>query len=283
MTKARFIAVVVFLSLIIGCSQSLPTDSVNAPGAAGVGIATALPIGAPSVAPGTGTNRSEARPPASAELAEIPAATSVSPSPDMGDLFAPPKVVTAPAPAPEPKPEPAPITEAPKKEEPLPPLRLIGFVEVDGLKALLSVNDDLTMTAPGDSFVGVQVIALDPPVITLKHGEKEFQIDLLEQPWFHQGSGGLASAPIPLPGHGKSVPPPPQSPRLPQLPGMNGAKIGGLALPGGVGGNPPSPPPVPKPRGKVGNPPGSPSTRGSKSGPGLPGVAGASFPPPPSK
>jgi hypothetical protein len=176
----------------------------------------------------------------------------------MGDLFAPPKivvpVVTAePEPEPEPEPVPQPIVEEPKKQKSVPQLRLVGFVEVEGLKALLSVEGRLQVVTIGDSqdgLQGLQIIAIEPPAVTLKHGEdgEEFQMNLYEQPWFHPAGAATDRKAIqknPTPSSGVSLPgslsngPPPGAPipsgitAPPSIPGFGGA----IGPPPGTAGN----------------------------------------------
>ena len=149
---------------------------------------------------------------------------------DIGDLFAAPKAAPIVFKEPERKPEPeSVVAELPKPEQAPPPvLRLIGFSEMDELKALLSINGKLNIIALRETVEGVELVAMEPPLVTLKHGETEIKINLMEQPWFHvagaanaNGPGANHSLPKPLPvahpGVGK-MPPAPPAAHLPNSP-----------------------------------------------------------------
>ena len=47
---------------------------------------------------------------------------------------------------------------------------LKGFVNVDGTKALLSVNGKVAAMAVGDSQFGIEVVSIAPPQVTLQRG-----------------------------------------------------------------------------------------------------------------
>jgi hypothetical protein len=228
----------------------------------------------------------------------------------MGNLFALPKVVipeVKPEPEPEPELPPEPVIEQPKKEKPLPQLRLIGFAEAERLTALLSVDGKLNIVTIGDAAEGLQVIAIEPPVLTLKHGDEgdELQMNLYEQAWSHAAgtvaSGGSAVGGLPA---GSSLPHPAgigapgrqggatgaNSPAPPPIPGFGGSNaFPPPAIPGNGVGSAPSAPPVPMMPGLPGMPPGTASSssnvknskKGSRSAKeassqqtGLPGVPG---------
>ena len=75
------------------------------------------------------------------------------PFPDRTQLFQPPRNPTGAA-----------------KPEAASPVALRGFVNVNGLKALLSVNGQTSPVQVGEQLAGVDVIAIDPPSITLQRG-----------------------------------------------------------------------------------------------------------------
>jgi hypothetical protein len=199
MAKIWILTVTLAIALATGCSSS----ATSAP-AAGIAstVAAALPnvpaTAAASVAPKEPSTTS--RPPSAPEAPQAEPAAPVFPLPEMADLFAPPKaapveVAEEPPAEPEFQPEPAAV-EQPQQEKRLPQVRLIGFVTREGSKALLSIDGQVNVATTGDSAAGVQVLAIEPPVVTLKHDEGEpFQINLYEQPWYFQ--------PRPLPGERK--------------------------------------------------------------------------------
>ena len=199
MSIYRLFTVALSLFAVGGCSQSATDAAATVAQVGASTVAATIPSlhAASSSAP---VVVAEPAAPTAAPSDSTSPATTVAPSsplPDMGDLFAPPKLVVPavtvkPEPEPEPEPTPEPIVEAPKKEEPLPATRLVGFVEVDGLKALLSVKRQLNVLTVGESANGVEVIAIEPPHVTLKFGQEgeEFQINLYEQPCLHPASAG---------------------------------------------------------------------------------------------
>ena len=106
----------------------------------------------------------------------------VPPFPERIDLFSPPKVVI---PVVTKDAEPAEEQTEDVAPQTPPALRLLGFVEVEGLKALLTVEGELQVVTIGDSVSGVEIIAVEAPIVTLKHGDNQFQLNLFQQEWFH--------------------------------------------------------------------------------------------------
>ena len=161
----------------------------------------------------------------------------MNPFPEVGDLFAPPKVVV-PVVTPEPEVERQPQPEAVERKpdgKPLPQLRLVGFVEVEGLKALLSVEGKLNVVTIGDTAEGLKIIAIEPPAVTLKHGDdgKEFQMNLFDQPWFYPADGGAPDRKI------GGSPVLPRNSAAPAPPGIGATGMGNIGKPG-------APPSVPQ-------------------------------------
>ena len=62
-----------------------------------------------------------------------------------------------------------------------PPLRLVGFVNVASPKALLSLDGKLSAVQEGETIQEVEVIAVEPPCVTLKFDDEEYSINLLER------------------------------------------------------------------------------------------------------
>jgi hypothetical protein len=191
MTQFRGASVcLLLLAFAWGCSKPASTDATVASSVPASEVRPPLDLNAGSLAnPGT-----PAQDDSQAEGAFIP------PFPENVDYFTPPKVVLPvltrepeeKPEKPEPQPEPDPVVEveqaesAPASQPPPPPLRLVGFVEVDGLKALLSVDGQLTVTAKGDSVSNLEVLAVEPPAVVLRHGEEEIRMNMFEQEWFHE-------------------------------------------------------------------------------------------------
>jgi len=102
------------------------------------------------------------------------------------DLFAPPKDPVPAAPPPEAAPAPAPVPTAvaapvPAEKKPRPPLRLVGFVNVSTPKALLSLDGTLSAVTAGETIRDVEIVAIEPPSVTLKFADEEYSVNLLER------------------------------------------------------------------------------------------------------
>lgn len=109
----------------------------------------------------------------------------IPPFPENIDMFAPPKAPPPPLkPEPEKPAEPAPVAPpvaAPEKKI-RPPLRLVGFVSVASPKALLSLDGKLNALQTGDLFQDVEVVAIEPPSVTLKFDDEQYTLNLLQPP-----------------------------------------------------------------------------------------------------
>lgn len=78
------------------------------------------------------------------------------------------------------------------------PVRLIGFVDVGRLKALLAFNGKLRGMEVGEVYNNVEVLAIDPPRVTLQRGKQRWITALFDQPVVHQeasGSTGTQASP----------------------------------------------------------------------------------------
>lgn len=85
------------------------------------------------------------------------------PFPDRTDLFVPPKRVGG-----------APTDHGPAEAS----VELLGFVRVDQLKAVLSINGEVAPMAAGESRSGVDVISINPPNVLLQRGRQRWQATL---------------------------------------------------------------------------------------------------------
>lgn len=71
------------------------------------------------------------------------------------------------------------------------PVRLIGFVNVDKLKALLAFDGKMRAMEVGESYHDVEVVAIDPPKITLQRGNERWITALFDQPVVHDNQVNL--------------------------------------------------------------------------------------------
>lgn len=186
---------IIFLLTVVvvaGCSEETPLPPRASAPAASPPAAEPAPVLAEAtpLPPAPPPDIAVAAVPASSDESALAALT---PAVDMSDLFTPPKledrvVEVAPPPLPPP-PEPVPV------EPGLPPLRLVGFVDVEEQQALLSIAGTVRLMRVGDAHAGVQVVRIEPPVLVLKaEGKNEFELNLLEQPWFYQPSPAASGA-----------------------------------------------------------------------------------------
>ncbi len=88
-------------------------------------------------------------------------------------LFAPPKI------------EPAVVRQTESRDE-NETVRLIGFVKVDKLKALLVFNGKMRAMETGDVYRQVEVVQIDPPRVTLQRGQERWITTLFDQPIVQQ-------------------------------------------------------------------------------------------------
>ncbi len=61
-------------------------------------------------------------------------------------------------------------------------ITLMGFVNVDGKKALLKIDGIITPLGAGQSRGEIRVLAVDPPRVTLRRGNREWTERLFEMP-----------------------------------------------------------------------------------------------------
>ncbi len=86
-----------------------------------------------------------------------------APFPDRVDLFAPPQRVGGPA-----------VSQGAIDSS----VTLVGFVKVDRLRALLSVNGEIATVAEGETQLGIEVISVKPPHVVLQRGRQRWQATL---------------------------------------------------------------------------------------------------------
>jgi hypothetical protein len=212
MARNRLLWVTV-IYLAAGCSrpESIPTAAGTAikPSTISAGLPSLPGDSSVATGPKKGPNDAETR-----SIALRPPAAAAPPSlPAMDDLFAPPKVVVPVVtrePEVQPQVRPAETPPAQPEKKPLPQLRLVGFVEMEGLAALLAIEGKLNALTIGDAPEGLQILAIEPPAVTLRQGDdgEEFQLNLYEQPWFHQPGAQRKK-----PGGKSIIPPAPTSGR----------------------------------------------------------------------
>lgn len=85
------------------------------------------------------------------------------------------------APAALPEPELDPVVEIEDPTPELPPLRLIGFINVDSARAMLKIDDELVLVGAGDVVGEVEILAVNSPALKLRFGEDEIDVSLFTQ------------------------------------------------------------------------------------------------------
>ena len=89
------------------------------------------------------------------------------PNPDREDIFLPPAR--------------APVnTTADRRDDH--GVALVGFADVDRQQVLLRVDGVIALLAVGDSRGELQVVAIDPPEVTLKRGDRQWTEKLFDTP-----------------------------------------------------------------------------------------------------
>jgi hypothetical protein len=83
---------------------------------------------------------------------------------------------------------------APIRQLERPKVRLLGFSNVDGLKALVELKGDVLAVEAGDVIEGVQIVSVQAPNVTFQFANSIWSTKLFDQPWFNQQTG-LASTP----------------------------------------------------------------------------------------
>jgi hypothetical protein len=115
----------------------------------------------------------EARPEDAAKVSEIPeeAAEFEPPFADRNEIFLPPSET---------------IVEDNPRRGGFRPLSLRGFVDVDGLQALIEMDGEINEVHEGDILSGIQVVRIAPPSVTLRRGQQEWN-ETFSQPEVSQG------------------------------------------------------------------------------------------------
>jgi hypothetical protein len=135
-------------------------------------------------------------------------------------------------------------------------VQLLGFVDVLGLKSLLSKTNTLQVVRLADEASDVQVVAVEAPAVTVQQGDEQNELRLFELPGFRnptsvfdvagkkfggQDVRGLGAAQVPgihFGGPGANG-----EPNLPSFPGAQMLEAAPGAIPGiqngGIPGNPP--------------------------------------------
>lgn len=87
-----------------------------------------------------------------------------------------------------PRPKPVETTEESKA------VRLVGFVDTGKMKALLAFDGALQTLSEGDVYNNVSIVAVTPPTVTLKHGQRQWEATLFQQPIINTTGSGSTSA-----------------------------------------------------------------------------------------
>src|SRR6185436_1171911 len=153
--------------------------------------------------------------------------------PEIPEEFLPPKE----------EPKTAESTASTKQTE-RPKLRLLGFSNVDGFKALVELKGDVQAVEAGDVIEGVQVVSVEPPNVTFQFASSRWSTKLFYQPW-HNEQTGVASSPgasrafsTPSRGAARTSPvaptsrlPAPAGARMPFVPSILGSGIPRIGAP----------------------------------------------------
>ena len=246
------------VTVALGCSGDAPEASVVPSPTPGIAMATTGKT--PSLTPTAKSTQTRGGPTperVAEETKSSPASTD-SQTLDIEEFFAPPKAAPIAVKEPERPPQPEPSPQLPKQlEGPLPNMRLIGFSQLQELKALVSIDGKLNVLALGQSAEGVELVGLEPPTVTLKFGETETKIKLNDQTWVHVSSpvgenNGISPnmqlptkpAPVTLPGVRRfpSAPTAVRTPRNPASPSSSNETKGPIEHRFPAASPPPAPP-----------------------------------------
>lgn len=136
------------------------------------------------------------------------------------DPFAPIEVSLDPEPEPEPEPEPT-------KPDQKPPMKLLGFVNVDGARAMVKVRDDLHVLKVGDKVQGAKVVEIDAPKLVVEFRGRKSVMNLFDfQPITKEASNTNVDA-VATSGEARRTNPRISVPGLPSR-GPQGTRIPGL-------------------------------------------------------
>jgi hypothetical protein len=230
------------------------------------------------------SEKAAARP---AEAAPVAPKAVESVKTEKADKKPPKKLALNPFAMPEIPEEFLPPTEAPKLvEQPAgkpaerPRVRLLGFSNVDGFKALVEVKGDVRAVTTGDIIEGIEVVSVEPPNVTFQFASSRWATKLFDQPWYSEQQSGQASlgsastrafanqscSSPKLATNRATSPHPPSASATPIRPGLPG--------PGGGGGMPSIPGMPPSDGSSAGGIPGLSGIPGLPSGGGMPGISG---------
>src|SRR5688572_1339692 len=95
--------------------------------------------------------------------------------PEIPEEFLPPKEESEPV-----------ASAAPTRQMERPKLRLLGFSNVDGFKALVELKGDVRAVEAGDVIDGVQVVSIEPPNVTFQFASSRWATKLFDQPWHNE-------------------------------------------------------------------------------------------------
>lgn len=166
-------AVLALALLTAGCQDSAPdsSETATAPATSATDVSTKKPpltnkdsekvaakpskSNSPKAEPANGAEARQKKPP-QAKPFEPPFADRV-------DLFAPPSRAGK---------------KVAKTDERSETVELQGFVNVDGIRAVLAINDVIAPIAQGEERFGIQVIAIQPPKVVLQRGRQRWTTTL---------------------------------------------------------------------------------------------------------
>lgn len=164
------------LPLLSGCGESAdesPTPPTTAPAPAAASAKTPASVDADAsksdvadVAPTKGNDAAKDDTTDAAEqlAAEKPSLADYKPPfPDRVELFVPPKRQGG--------------ARTPGDEN-QDAVELLGFVNVDRSKVVLSINGQVTPAAEGETQLGVEIISIQPPTVVLQRGRQRWSASL---------------------------------------------------------------------------------------------------------
>lgn len=177
MSSFRYRGGQVFLTLLLaavaGCGGGTPEAAKSVAPAKPDSAKAAAPVTAPAP---VATAKSEVKPAKKLNLNPFQ-------MPEIPEEFLPPKEESKSL-----------ESAAPTKQTERPKLRLLGFSNVNGFKALVELKGDVQAVEAGDVIEGVQVVSVEPPNVTFQFASSRWATKLFDQPW-HNEQTGIASSP----------------------------------------------------------------------------------------
>jgi len=145
-------------ALLVGCQSAVDEPVMNQ---TPIEATSATASAQPAVAAAKPSNAEATDPPAS--TAQVAGKEFTPPFPDRTELFEPPRRAQS---------------TVRRDDESGNTVELKGFVNVDGHRAILSIDGVIAPVAVGDEKYGVQVISIDAPSVVLQRGRSRWTATL---------------------------------------------------------------------------------------------------------